>query len=91
MLLSAKGGGLAQLGEREAGSLEVGGSIPPRSTISRFLSEIHPQAGSRHLRPECVRTPTSVAPVALGPLAVLGWPVAAIVMALVGLSRKGNK
>lgn len=27
-------GALAQLGEREAGSLEVGGSIPPRSTIS---------------------------------------------------------
>src|SRR5207245_7009551 len=32
-------GALAQLGEREAGSLEVGGSIPPRSTTVSLLPE----------------------------------------------------
>src|SRR5882672_4262743 len=33
VLYSRLRGALAQLGERKAGSLEVGGSIPPRSTI----------------------------------------------------------
>jgi|AVFP01.1.fsa_nt_gi hypothetical protein len=43
-------GAIAQLGERNTGSVEVGGSIPPGSTKRKAVVSPHALFASRHVR-----------------------------------------